>query len=149
MGILLILQTIFIVIFINLISKSSWFIIITFIIIIGGLLILFTYIRRIASNEKFKVKLNLTVILIILILWWDEKLIDNFINDDIKIITINESRISLAKIYNSKSILITIILVIYLLLTIISVSKIVKHYKGPLRSYKKYEQTYTKNKSNI
>lgn len=139
-GIILITQTILITTLINKLIQSSWFIIITFLIIIGGLLIIFIYIRRIASNEKFKLKINLFLITIIIIIYLDEIILENQTNENQNLFFQRNNDLTLIKIYNSKSIIVTIILVIYLLITIISVSKIVKHYKGPLRAFKnKYE----------
>lgn len=138
-GIILILQTITIIIFIRTIIESSWFAISTFIIIIGGLLIMFIYIRRIASNEKFKVKINLTIILIYIIIFYDQIIIEYQINETQNILLTNSFNFSLTKIYNKKSIFLTILLVLYLLLTIIAVTKIVKHHKGPLRAINIYE----------
>lgn len=43
---------------------------------------------------------------------------------------------SISKIYNKKYIILTILIFIYLLITIIVISKIIKIYKGPLRSTK-------------
>nr|YP_010582880.1 NADH dehydrogenase subunit 6 [Uzeldikra longiprocessa]UGN61300.1 NADH dehydrogenase subunit 6 [Uzeldikra longiprocessa] len=139
MGMLLIMQTMFMIMFINTISNTSWFMMITFMMMIGGLLILFMYMSSIASNEKFKMKLNLTMILMLMLIWWDDKLINNQISETMNLMIINEESMALTKLYNKKSMMITMMLVLYLLLTMISVSKMVKHYKGPLRSYKKYE----------
>lgn len=113
---------------------------ITFLIIIGGLLILFTYIRRIASNEKFKLKFNLTLVLLVILILLDQLILNTQINDNLIMNYTQNIELSIIKIYNIKSIIITIIIVIYLLLTIISVTKIVKHHKGPLRAFNKYEK---------
>nr|QZZ18251.1 NADH dehydrogenase subunit 6 [Dikraneura zlata] len=139
MGILLLMQTMIMILLINKIMHTSWFTMITFLMMIGGLLILFTYMSSIASNEKFKLKLNLTLILLIMFIMLDEMIPENQINENQNIMFINNMDLSMVKIYNSKSMLITILLVVYLLLTMISVSKIVKHHEGPLRAYKKYE----------
>lgn len=99
------------------------------------MLILIIYIRRIASNEKFKLNLNLSLVFLILILYLDDILTENLINENQNLILSQELNISLLKIYNIKSIYITLILVLYLLLTIISVSKVVKFFDGPLRIF--------------
>lgn len=93
------------------------------------------YIVSIASNEKFNVKINLTFI-IILILIINEELINESQIDEIQriVMIITSEQLSIIKLYNKRSILISIMLVIYLFITIIAVTKIVKHYKGPLRS---------------
>lgn len=99
------------------------------------MLILIIYIRRIASNEKFKLNLNLSLVFLVLILYLDDILTENLINENQNLILSQELNISLLKIYNIKSIYITLILVLYLLLTIISVSKVVKFFDGPLRIF--------------
>lgn len=101
----------------------------------GGLLILIMYITSIASNEKFKINVNIILILILIILNIDEIIIDNLINENQNLIEDQKLRLSLIKIYNLKSIYVTLILVIYLLLTMVSVSKTVKFFDGPLRIF--------------
>nr|WAM61621.1 NADH dehydrogenase subunit 6 [Seriana sp. 'barna'] len=137
MGMLLMMQTMLMIILINKIMVSSWFTMITFLMMIGGLLILFSYMSSIASNEKFKAKMNLTMAFVILIFILDEMMIETQMSDISDILITNKNDYSLLKIYNSKSMLMTIMLVLYLLITMISVSKMVKHHEGPLRSYSK------------
>jgi len=104
-------------------------------IIIGGIIIIILYITRVASNEKFKINIIISQTVIILLLITDELIIENQINENQEIIFIlNLNKLSTIKIYNSKSIIITLFIILYLLLTIISVSKIIKQNKGPLRS---------------
>nr|WRY72471.1 NADH dehydrogenase subunit 6 [Zorka maculata] len=135
LGMLLLLQTMSIILLLNEILLSSWFSMVTFMMMIGGLLIMFMYMSSIASNEKFKFNVNLSMIIIIMIILLDEMMFENQINDKQEFIYINELNLSLTKIYNSKSFFLTILLVMYLLLTMISVTKMVKHSKGPLRSF--------------
>nr|YP_010596262.1 NADH dehydrogenase subunit 6 [Alnetoidia dujuanensis]WAJ60481.1 NADH dehydrogenase subunit 6 [Alnetoidia dujuanensis] len=137
MGLFLMLQTIMMIMFINKIMHLSWFTMITFLMMIGGLLIIFSYMSSIASNEKFKIKLNLTLILVIMLLITDDLFFETQINETEQIQFTMNSDLSLTKIYNTKSMVMTIMLVIYLLITMISVSKMVSHHKGPLRSYNK------------
>nr|QZZ18328.1 NADH dehydrogenase subunit 6 [Kaukania anser] len=135
MGLLLLIQTFMTIIFMNKVLITSWFPMVTFLMMIGGLLIIFSYISSIASNEKFKIKFNLTFIFIILILIADEMILMNQIDEIQSMNFSSELNFSLTKIYNLKSMYITIFLVIYLLITMISVSKMVKHHEGPLRSF--------------
>nr|WRY72419.1 NADH dehydrogenase subunit 6 [Eurhadina rubra] len=134
MGLMLMIQTITIIMFMNKILISSWFAMITFMMMIGGLLIMFMYMSSIASNEKFKFKLNLTLLIIILVMISDEMMMQNQINEIQEINETKNLELSLTKIYNNKSMMMTILLVMYLLLTMISVTKMVKHHKGPLRT---------------
>nr|AWN56272.1 NADH dehydrogenase subunit 6 [Glena unipennaria] len=66
MGANLILQTIMIVILIGPMNYSFWFSYILFLIMIGGMLILFMYMTSIASNEKFKFSINLLIIIMMM-----------------------------------------------------------------------------------
>nr|YP_009469876.1 NADH dehydrogenase subunit 6 [Matsumurasca onukii]AVF91599.1 NADH dehydrogenase subunit 6 [Matsumurasca onukii] len=141
MGLMLLFQTLMSIIFINLILKSSWFTMITFLMMIGGLLILIMYLSSIASNEKFKLNINLTMILFMLMFMSDEMLSDWVITENQNLMESSELNISLLKIYNFKSIYVTLMLVIYLLITMVSVSKIVKFFEGPLRM-NCYHKTY-------
>lgn len=88
------------------------------------------YIARIASNEKFypsiKILLLTSTLLFILI--------TPNINEEYNyLLNNNYIRIILNKLFNSITIYITLMLVIYLLYTIITVSKIVNINNGPLR----------------
>nr|WNK74779.1 NADH dehydrogenase subunit 6 [Thaia sp. 1 NZ-2023b] len=137
MGLILLTQTMLMIILINKMMYTSWFTMITFLMMIGGLLILFTYMSTMASNESFKIKFNLMLAMLMLCLVTDEMMMDNQIIEEESIKTSFDTNLSLIKIYNSKSMSMTILMVIYLLITMISVSYTVKHHKGPLRSYKK------------
>nr|ATC73043.1 NADH dehydrogenase subunit 6 [Graphocephala sp. EMHAU-2015-Zz052315] len=138
MGVILLLQTTLTTMIMNKMMFSSWFSMITFLMMVGGLLILFTYMSSIASNEKFKFKINLTFILIILIFFTEEMLNENQVHESQDLTKLMLESTSMIKLYNKKSMMITMVLVLYLLLTMIVVTKIVKHHEGPLRS-KNYE----------
>nr|QZZ18302.1 NADH dehydrogenase subunit 6 [Eupteryx adspersa] len=134
MGLILMTQTIMVIIYMNLIMTSSWFAMATFMMMIGGLLIMFMYMSSIASNEKFKININIVLVMFIMLMIYDEMMIQYQINENQELICSNNMNFSLTKIYNTKSMMITIMLVLYLLLTMISVTKMVKHHKGPLRA---------------
>nr|YP_010582906.1 NADH dehydrogenase subunit 6 [Aguriahana juglandis]UGN61326.1 NADH dehydrogenase subunit 6 [Aguriahana juglandis] len=133
MGLMLLLQTITVIMFFNKILTSSWFAMITFMMMIGGLLIMFMYMSSIASNEKFKININMIFVMLIMLIISDEMLISSQINEKQEITETGNLNFSLTKIYNEKSMMFTVLLVLYLLLTMISVTKMVKHNKGPLR----------------
>nr|YP_010952967.1 NADH dehydrogenase subunit 6 [Empoascanara angkhangica]WMQ52410.1 NADH dehydrogenase subunit 6 [Empoascanara angkhangica] len=135
MGFLLMIQTMMMIILMNKIMETSWFMMVTFLMMIGGLLIIFSYMSSIASNEKFKIKFNLMLFTLIIIIIIDEMLFDHQINEKQEVMFSTNTDLSLIKIYNYKSMYMTIMLVMYLLITMISVSKMVKHHDGPLRSY--------------
>lgn len=115
----------------------------------GGLLVLFIYVSRIASNELFKISyinkiLMLLRILFLIIfsfyfknnLYWinfnfnDEIL--NFFN--LFLFSNNEYNFNLSKLYNEQTYFLIIILIIYLFITLIAVVKITNIFFGPLRS---------------
>uniref|UniRef100_UPI0030011DB4 NADH dehydrogenase subunit 6 n=1 Tax=Sannella crucifera TaxID=3019673 RepID=UPI0030011DB4 len=134
MGLILMLQTITVIIFMNKIMSSSWFAMIMFMMMIGGLLIMFMYMSSIASNEKFKTKINFFFVMLIIFVSTDEMLMNNQINEIQELMYTNNMNFSMTKIYSKKSMMLTIMMVLYLLLTMISVTKMVKHHKGPLRT---------------
>nr|ATD51680.1 NADH dehydrogenase subunit 6 [Taharana fasciana] len=140
MGMILLMQTMLTTMLMNKMLPSSWFSLITFIMMIGGLLILFTYMSSVASNEKIMIKYNLTFITIIIMMPLDEMMMmkTNYMENSINMI----ENISLSKMFNNKTLYMSMYMIMYLLLTMIMVSKMIKTYKGPLRS--KYEQTNTK-----
>nr|YP_010583010.1 NADH dehydrogenase subunit 6 [Yangisunda tiani]UGN61456.1 NADH dehydrogenase subunit 6 [Yangisunda tiani] len=136
MGFLLMTQTMMMILLMNKMMTSSWFTMITFMMMIGALLIMFMYMSSIASNEKFKMKANMMIIILIMLtmLISEEMMLESQIKETIEYKTTNNFNMSLTKIYNKKSMMLTIMLVMYLLLTMISVTKLVKHHKGPLRA---------------
>nr|YP_010175173.1 NADH dehydrogenase subunit 6 [Olidiana obliquea]QSJ61378.1 NADH dehydrogenase subunit 6 [Olidiana obliquea] len=135
LGMMLLLQTMLTTILMNKIMASSWFSLITFIMMIGGLLILFIYMSSIASNEKIKMKFNMTLITIMILMPLDELLMSQT-NYTEKLI-ISSENMSMSKMYNQKTLYMSMFMIMYLLLAMIMVSKMIKIYKGPLRS--KYE----------
>nr|YP_009868535.1 NADH dehydrogenase subunit 6 [Cofana yasumatsui]QKG63365.1 NADH dehydrogenase subunit 6 [Cofana yasumatsui] len=138
-GVMLVSQTFLMTILLNKMMNTSWFMMITFLMMIGGLLILFTYMCSIASNEKFKLNLNLTILLIMLMLILEEMLMETQMSDSLNMLLYqSEELISMVKLYNEKSMIITIIMVVFLFLTMIVINKIVKLHQGPMRK-KTYE----------
>uniref|UniRef100_UPI003002A81C NADH dehydrogenase subunit 6 n=1 Tax=Thailocyba longilobula TaxID=3019674 RepID=UPI003002A81C len=133
LGLSLMMQTMLMIFLMNKMLTSSWFAMITFMMMIGGLLIMFMYMSSIASNEKFKIKINMIIIITIMMLMYDEMMLKNQINEMMNF-SLTEFNFSLTKIYNEESMLLTMMLVLYLLLTMISVTKLVKHHSGPLRA---------------
>lgn len=137
-GLILIIQTIITASLIGYILNSFLFSYIIIIIILRGALVLFIYIARIARNEKFKLSINNSFIILIRLI-----ILITYIYLNNKIFIINHLGINdelrLIKIFNTKTAQITITIIIYLLLTIIAVSNIAKTTEGPLRIKSKYE----------
>nr|ATD53047.1 NADH dehydrogenase subunit 6 [Aphrophora sp. EMHAU-2015-Zz062722]ATV98840.1 NADH dehydrogenase subunit 6 [Aphrophora sp. EMHAU-15062702] len=146
MGFMLFLQTILTCLVNGMIINSYWFSYILFITFIGGMLVLFTYIATIASNEKFKfsIKLMLMIIIMVMIMIIMMMLIDpqtfydltltEMINYNTNIMMMkNKNILSITKMFNYPYMYMSILMIIYLLITMISVVKITNIKEGPLR----------------
>lgn len=146
MGLILIVQTVLICISAGFLTKTFWFSYILFLIFLGGILVLFIYVTSLASNEIFNFKRYITFIalyflsLTTLIFYFFDKtlIISYFSNNEIYSLTAIktfsiENSVILNKIYNFPINLITILLIIYLFLTLITAVKITNVFEGPLR----------------
>nr|ADW41361.1 NADH dehydrogenase subunit 6 [Drosophila kanekoi] len=147
MGLTLLIQTILISLITGLMTKTFWFSYILFLIFLGGMLVLFIYVTSLASNEMFNLSIKLTLISIILLLLLliltfiiDKNSTTFFLmNNEMETISSNysyfmENSLSLNKLYNFPTNLVTILLMNYLLITLIVIVKITKMFKGPLRT---------------
>nr|YP_009172409.1 NADH dehydrogenase subunit 6 [Nepa hoffmanni]ALG35809.1 NADH dehydrogenase subunit 6 [Nepa hoffmanni] len=140
MGMILMMFTASTAIISGMMIKSFWFSYMLFIILMGGMLVLFMYMASIASNEKmnFSMKIMLmwmttTMITIPMTQLMDSTLMENMQNKmEIKIME-NEQTLSLMKLFSGQSSKITMMMVTYLLLTMIIVTFIVNIYEGPMR----------------
>lgn len=143
--IFIIIQTFVVGLIIGTIIESFWLSYILFLTFLGGILVLFIYITRIASNELFKPKSIIIVISIFIIIIITIILIvadKTIFLDPIKnteTININNSinyqeiSISLEKLYNKPTLTTTIIIIIYLFLALVAVVKITNINQGPIR----------------
>nr|AEP27708.1 NADH dehydrogenase subunit 6 [Platystomos albinus]ARH54582.1 NADH dehydrogenase subunit 6 [Platystomos albinus] len=136
LGFTLLIQTILIALFSGLMNSNFWFSYILFLILIGGMMILFIYMTSIASNEKFSFNFNITLIFIIIL--FTVMVIDwnvNFLT--IQNFPMNYSSssldLSLNKYINSYNIITFNLIINYLLITLIAVVNITKLMSGPLR----------------
>lgn len=122
---------------------NSWYRYILFLIIIGGILILFIYMTRIASNEKFlipskwKIFRNCFFIRVFLISYsfFNDTFIEKLISTKWNFFWLDESfkPWTLSKFFNEPFYQIIIFLIIYLFLTLIATVKISGKPKGSLR----------------
>jgi len=120
----LILITIIITLILRVIFKNRWIRIIFILIILGGILILFIYMARLASNEPFLYK-NIIMIVFPFILL-PLMPFSTFINPlEIK---------NMSLIFNSFSAINTFIRIFYLLITLLVTIEIISNFKTPLRS---------------
>nr|YP_010500030.1 NADH dehydrogenase subunit 6 [Adiscus speciosus]UWV18194.1 NADH dehydrogenase subunit 6 [Adiscus speciosus] len=141
LGINLLAQTILTAMITGFLTMNFWFSYIIFLIMIGGMLIMFTYMTSIASNEKFKFSiktLNFTVILLFtsMMLSW---LMDNFLVSlklkmkETLLTQETHQFMSLSKFINYPHNMVYMLLVIYLLITLIAIVKISNKQTGALR----------------
>uniref|UniRef100_A0AAU6QFQ0 NADH-ubiquinone oxidoreductase chain 6 n=1 Tax=Nepsalus decorosus TaxID=2950595 RepID=A0AAU6QFQ0_9NEOP len=143
MGLTLLLQTIIISLTCGLYTYTYWFAYILFLIMLGGMLVLFIYVTSLASNELFSfsiLNLMLSILLLsitMMIIFFMDKtmlLLNNM--EMMKFYTNNlfmENELSLNKLYNNPTTNITLMMMNYLLLTLIVIVKIVNINYGPLR----------------
>nr|QNE85580.1 NADH dehydrogenase subunit 6 [Pegomya bicolor] len=144
MGLMLLIQTTIICLTLGLMTKSFWFSYILFLVFIGGMLVLFIYVTSLASNEMFSFSIKLMIIsisiflMMMTLLLFIDKFEIQFSNLEIQsIYNMNsymmENSLSLNKLYNYPTNLLTILLMNYLFITLIAVVKITNLFKGPLR----------------
>nr|YP_010309792.1 NADH dehydrogenase subunit 6 [Megetra punctata]UMR54909.1 NADH dehydrogenase subunit 6 [Megetra punctata] len=136
-GLTLLIQTVFISLLSGLLCFNYWFSYIMFLIMVGGMLILFIYMTSIASNEKFTLSFKslfmflplMSLMLPISMLFWS----DTPIMNDMISFKINNLTISMIKYtYLPMNILLTF-MIIYLFITLIVTVKIIETKSGPLR----------------
>nr|QTC08120.1 NADH dehydrogenase subunit 6 [Parachauliodes asahinai] len=142
MGLILLIQTILISLITGYMLQTFWFSYILFLIMLGGMLVLFIYMTSLASNELFSFSmksfmLNSMIFFITLIMFTLFTPYFNLLNLDMnnfKLISIySENNIELLKLYNFPTMNMTLMLVMYLFLTLIIVVKITNINQGPLR----------------
>nr|AML26262.1 NADH dehydrogenase subunit 6 [Leiodidae sp. BMNH 1274324] len=131
MGMMLLLLTFLTSLNMGILLNQFWFSYILFLIMIGGMLILFIYMTSIASNEKFKFNLKLMIIMTIFASFmmfvpefsmnktFDYYMMDNLMN--------------LIKFMNFPNNKMLYFIFIYLFITLIAIVKISNIKKGPLR----------------
>nr|YP_010954716.1 NADH dehydrogenase subunit 6 [Dorcus linwenhsini]WMW30101.1 NADH dehydrogenase subunit 6 [Dorcus linwenhsini] len=140
LGILLLSQSILIALITGWMNLTFWYSYILFLIMIGGMLVLFMYMTSVASNEKFKFSPSMLMMMMSIIMMMplyflmDQWLINSkiLISENVVLIF---SLMSLNKFLNFPAILISISLIIYLLITLIVAIKMSKYKQGPLRNY--------------
>nr|QWB85841.1 NADH dehydrogenase subunit 6 [Dynamostes audax] len=139
-GLIIICQTIMISIITGTLNFSFWFSYIIFLIMVGGMLILFMYMTSIASNEKFKLSYPLTLFVTSMILMGlildtliDKNLTKMMFKNEYLLNSTNTENLMMIKYFNFPNNLIYIMMIIYLLITLIMVVKITNIKYGPLR----------------
>lgn len=146
MGLILLIQTFFICILSGFITKTFWFSYILFLIFLGGILVLFIYVTSLASNEIFNFSIKILtfrilnfVLIYFSLIFIDKNIIINYLinheNESIREMKnlLIENSLTLNKLYNFPINILTILLIIYLFLTLVAVVKITNVFEGPLR----------------
>lgn len=113
--------------------KIRWFSYILFLIFLGGLIVLFIYITRLASNEKINISIRarmtvaiiLRTVLITTIVSWNNQIINL---ENVRIVKYFNS------IYSNSARLLIITTITYLLLTLVIVVKISNKFNSPIKN---------------
>jgi len=134
MVIIIIVQSLLICLILFMNMSVSWYSYILFLIFIGGLIVLFIYICRIASNEIFSrgtrnIKLMLLITIVILLSIFSPRI-------EINILNVGKVWI-IYKIIESINIILIVLAIFFLLFTLIVVVKISNLKLGPIRAFKK------------
>nr|UEE94332.1 NADH dehydrogenase subunit 6 [Cucujus costatus] len=137
-GVILLIQTILIAMISGSISSNFWYSYILFLIMVGGMLVLFIYMTSIASNEKFKFSSKLFFLMNLTIPIFMLMMMDNFFlnspnSKEYMNIEILNFSFSMNKYMNWPTNMIYFIIIIYLFITLIAVVKITNINYGPLR----------------
>nr|YP_009459905.1 NADH dehydrogenase subunit 6 [Cheumatopsyche speciosa]AUT18170.1 NADH dehydrogenase subunit 6 [Cheumatopsyche speciosa] len=144
MGMLILFQTLIFSMILNINSNIYWMSYILYLIMLGGILILFIYMCSITSNEIFKFNINFMILSFILYIYlFMMSYYKNFfwLNFMISKLNLNffinkEIIMNVSKIYNNFTMMITIILIIYLLISLLMVAMFTNMMYGPLRAIK-------------
>nr|AND96390.1 NADH deshydrogenase subunit 6 [Onthophagus schwaneri] len=141
MGLMLLIQTINMSLYMGYFHTNYWFSYILFLIMIGGMLILFIYMTSVASNEKFYPSIKLLMFTLMMIMFWFMMFyfMDTYyinLNNIYNEYQLNdEMNFSLNKYFNAPNYLMMYFLITYLLITLLVIVKITNFSKsGTLRS---------------
>nr|UXW93552.1 NADH dehydrogenase subunit 6 [Athalia sp. 'tibetana'] len=139
----LIAQTLFITIMSGLMSMSFWYSYILFIILMGGMLILFIYINSLIPNQKFNMKMSyfmwLSFFFSMIFMFIHPPHPPNANNAETMLFPLMEMetdlmlKLSMNKLYNKPTNYIMFLMINYLLLTLFIAVKIININMGPIR----------------
>nr|YP_009441692.1 NADH dehydrogenase subunit 6 [Usechus lacerta]AOY39211.1 NADH dehydrogenase subunit 6 [Usechus lacerta] len=141
LGFILMIQTILISMITGNFNYNFWYSYILFLILIGGMLILFIYMTSVASNEKFNY--NMKMMLMIIMFLMMIIILPNMLNFEFNMYMLNnEMTMFNKKMFTNMSInkymiypsnMILMFMIMYLFITLIAIVKITNINKGPLR----------------
>nr|ARH54600.1 NADH dehydrogenase subunit 6 [Pyrrhidium sanguineum] len=139
-GLILLLKTILISMITGMMNLNFWFSYILFMVMVGGMLILFIYMTSVASNEKFKFSYNLFLgsmaflLVSIIMISFDQFFFDiNSLNFELSSMMNPNMSLSMSKYINPPLNKLMYLTIIYLLITLIMVVKVTEINRGPLR----------------
>nr|AQP27560.1 NADH dehydrogenase subunit 6 [Hospitalitermes sp. C TB-2017] len=136
MGLMLLTQTIMVCLISGTMYKSFWFSYILFMIMIGGMLVLFMYMTSLASNEMFSPSnkmLMASLTIMPILMYMMPTLTNNKEMNTHNTMMENEITTTTTVMFNQMMGMMTTMLVMYMLLTLIVVVNIINVSKGPLR----------------
>nr|ADO60574.1 NADH dehydrogenase subunit 6 [Elateroides dermestoides] len=133
MGLMLILQTLTISLISGNIMYNYWFSYIIFLIMVGGMLILFIYMTSIASNEKFTWKITPIFFIPIIVVSVLMSYNFNILKTNNTLMTHFQEPNMFMKLMNYPMNLILFFMIIYLFITLIAMVNISNFNQGPLR----------------
>nr|AXS65261.1 NADH dehydrogenase subunit 6 [Cucujoidea sp. 37 KM-2017] len=131
MGMMILMQTLMISLNSNLKISNPWFPYILFMIMVGGLMVLFMYMTSVASNEKFKFSLKTLAMLVLLMIctltiWNPSKIKFNTLIE-------TNSLFIWTKFISHPNNILFLMMIVYLLMTLIATIKIMVINSSPLR----------------
>nr|YP_009229580.1 NADH dehydrogenase subunit 6 [Hydropsyche pellucidula]ALT58526.1 NADH dehydrogenase subunit 6 [Hydropsyche pellucidula] len=142
MGLSILTQTLIMCLMLNFNMNFYWLSYILYLIMLGGILILFMYMCSIASNEIIKFNLNLFFFFLFMLFMYMIFIQFNWMWIYINPINLNNlnyffsmENLSMTKIYNNYSMYMSIFLVIYLFILLLMVTMMTNTNKGPLRMF--------------
>nr|YP_009351726.1 NADH dehydrogenase subunit 6 [Thoracotermes macrothorax]AQP30491.1 NADH dehydrogenase subunit 6 [Thoracotermes macrothorax] len=135
MGMLLLIQTMMVCLISGTMYKSFWFSYILFMIMIGGMLVLFMYMTSLASNEMFSPSNKMLMMLVTLpiLTLFMPNMMNNKEMNMYEAMMENEITTTTTVMYSQTMGIMTMLLVMYMLMTLIVVVNIINVSKGPLR----------------
>nr|AMX74014.1 NADH dehydrogenase subunit 6 [Scydosella musawasensis] len=134
MGLMLMINTILISISTNLMNWTSWFSYLLFLIMVGGMLILFMYMTSIASNHKFLFNMNWIMLMTLSpMIYIMHNYLTKYYNTNYKNYFNKYETELIIKITNFPNNIILAMVIIYLLITLIAVVKITNFKKSTFR----------------
>nr|YP_009500763.1 NADH dehydrogenase subunit 6 [Trioza urticae]AWU49112.1 NADH dehydrogenase subunit 6 [Trioza urticae] len=136
LGLMILIQTIFICLITRIVTFSSWMPLTMFLVMVGGLMIIFIYVTSVCSNKKFnkkKSKLSLFFILISILMIYNQSFMINFF-DTVQLK--DNFNFEFFKLFMPVNLSSSMFIFLYLLIALMIMINLLSKSKGPLR--KKY-----------